>query len=187
MNDRPITPFFCENLFSDYLENLLPPERRQEMDLLLKESTKSARLFQDVKSTIEFTKSLAVPPLANEVSIKIIEAAEASREGFWHKKNVSSLVLFAGFPVLVFFALAYLLPERFSWFHSIKLNQNLNSFVRYQPLLHGGAEMIEEQANWLHVREPFMRSVWEEGGLSPEEFEKSFQVKGGKSIEENME
>jgi hypothetical protein len=66
-------------------------------------------------------------------------------------------------------------PKLFPWFTRFRASQDEALFVRYFPLLQGAAEIVEEESNWLHVREPFMRSVWEEGGLSPEEFEKAFK------------
>ena len=64
--------------------------------------------------------------------------------------------------------------------------------VRYFPLLQGASHIVDEQANWLYYREPVMRSLWEEGGFSPEEFEKTFSPKGlpnvpGKVLEGNGE
>ena len=55
---------------------------------------------------------------------------------------------------------------------------NVNCLPLLDVRQEGATDIIEEQSNWLHIREPMMRSLWEEGGLSPEEFEKSFQGKG---------
>lgn len=49
------------------------------------------------------------------------------------------------------------------------------NFVRYYPIVHGANELIEEHAYWLLSRSHSQGSVWEEGGMAAEEFEKIFQ------------
>ena len=76
--------------------------------------------------------------------------------------------------VILFFISAKVFPW-FSWFQS-QLDEK--QLVRYFPMSNGAGEILDEQANWIHSREPRMGIVWDEGGLSPDELEKSFQKKG---------
>ena len=87
-------------------------------------------------------------------------------------------------PVLLFGSLVYAFPKYFPWMSYFRQTQQEADFSRYFPLLQGALEIVEEHTNWLHIREPSMRSVWEEGGLSPEEFEKTFQVMGSRVKED---
>ena len=85
--------------------------------------------------------------------------------------------MFIAAPCLMFATVVVIFPKMFPWLTHFQTAPDESQFVRYSPLGQGASEILDEQANWLQVKEPFMRSVWEEGGLSPEEFEKTFEVR----------
>ena len=118
------------------------------------------------------------------MSLRITEAAVAGRAVVFTRARVSQAVLFLTVPLLLFAGAVFSFPKLFPWFTQWRtVASDESQFVRYFPLLQGATEILDEQANWLHIKQPFMRSVWEEGGLSPEEFEKTFQGKGAKGEE----
>jgi hypothetical protein len=170
--------FFCQNLLSDFVERLLPASRHEELERHLEGCRDCTLVLRDLKSTLEILGALAPRPLSADMALQITEASLSGRAGFFSRTSVSQLVLFLIGPCLLFATAVVSFPHLFPWFSQLRAEPDESHFARYFPLLQGGNEIVDEQANWLQVREPFMRSVWEEGGLSPEEFEKSFQGLG---------
>ena len=180
------SPFFCQNLLSDYIEGMLPSQRHDEVKQYLEKNPKTRDLHEDLKMTLELLASLEPKAPSHELSLRITEAAQSGRRGFFNRARFSRAVMVLLVPLLLFGAVVVTFPTFFPFFHRFPAAVEEGQFVRYFPLLQGASEIIDEQANWLHLKEPFMRSLWEEGGLSPEEFEKTFQVRGTKSEKESQ-
>ena len=174
------TCFFTQNLLSDYVEGMLPSARHEELKSHLAGCRQCSDVQRDLQRTVEVMKTLPPQPIPPELSLRMTEAAAAGRRPSFSRAVVSRLVLFVAVPILLFGAAVVTFPHLFPWAHLADAPDE-SQFVRYFPLQQGAVEIVEEQSNWLHIREPMMRSLWEEGGLSPEEFEKSFQGKTGKA------
>lgn len=173
--------FFCQNLLSDFIEGILPSSRHEELKIHLGDCHSCADVHKDLVSTLDLLHSMPSRPLSHDMALRITEASQAGKTSFFSRVRISQIITFLAIPTLLFGAAVYSFPRLFPWFYRLRPAQDESQFVRYFPLLQGANEIIEEQSNWLHIREPFMRSLWEEGGLSPEEFEKSFQGKGAGS------
>jgi len=169
--------FFCQNLLSDYIEGILPSSRQEELKKHLDGCRPCGEVQRDLISTLELLHSLPSRPLSHDMALRITEASQAGRTPILSRSRVSRMLIVLAVPTLLFGAAVLSFPTLFPWFNHLRVTPDDSQFVRYYPLLQGAAEIIEEQSNWLHLREPMMRSLWEEGGLSPEEFEKSFQGK----------
>lgn len=169
--------FFCQNLLSDYIEGILPSSRNEEIKTHLGECRECGEVHKDLVSTIDLLHSLPSRPLSHDMSLRITEASQAGKASMFSRVKVSRVMTLLAVPILVFATAVFTFPTLFPWAYRLGRVSDESSFARFYPLLHGATEIIEEQANWLHIREPFMRSLWEEGGLSPEEFEKTFQGK----------
>lgn len=169
--------FFCQNLLSDYIEGILPAARQSEIKSHMESCSQCKEVHRDLMSTLEVLKALPSRPLSHEMALQINQASHPKRPKWITRARVSRAFLFVSVPVLLFAGTVVLFPKLFPWFTRLRPSSQKDHFVRYFPLLQGASEIIEEQANWLHVRGPFMRSFWEEGGLSPEEFEKTFSGK----------
>ncbi len=176
------TCFFCQSMLSDYLEELLPSERKEEIHDHLSHCRTCTQIQRDLQSTLEIAGSLPSTPLESGAALRIAEACQAGTRRF-SPALFSRYVLFALLPLLIFSSALVMLPGLFPWVSELRLRSDQSQFVRYRPLGEGAAEIVEEQGNWLQVREPSMRSLWEEGGISPEEFEKSFTAKPGAAEE----
>lgn len=170
--------FFCQNLLSDFIEGILPATRKQELQTHLDGCKECAAVQKDLVSTLDILRALPSRPLSHEMALQINQASHPRRPRVITRTRVSRAVLFMAVPLLLFSGTVVLFPKLFPWFTRLRPSSQKDHFVRYFPLLQGASEIIEEQASWLHVRGPFMRSFWEEGGLSPEEFEKTFSGKG---------
>lgn len=176
--------FFCQNLLSDFIEGILPATREQEIKNHIDGCNDCTAVHHDLKSTLDILHALPSRPLSHEMALQINQASHPRRPRVMTKARVSRAVLFLTVPLLLFAGTVVLFPKLFPWFTRLRPSSQKDHFVRYFPLLQGASEIIEEQASWLHVRGPFMRSFWEEGGLSPEEFEKTFSGKGPPKPEE---
>lgn len=175
--------FFCQNLLSDYIEGILPSSRQDELKSHLGECRECGEVHKDLVSTLDLLHSLPARPLSHDMSLRITEASQAGKASLFTRVRVSRVLTFLAVPILIFATAVFTFPTLFPWVYRLGRPSDEGSFVRFYPLLQGAAEIIEEQSNWLHLREPFMRSLWEEGGLSPEEFEKSFQGKSSGGAE----
>jgi hypothetical protein len=178
------TCFFCQNLLSDYIEGILPSSRHDELKRHLDTCRNCTAVHSDLEVTLDVLREIPSRPLSHDLALRITEASSAGRLRLFSRVSLSRFVLFLLIPVMLFFAAASAFPTLFPWYARWRSGGDTSLFVRYYPLLDGATEIIEEQANWLHVSDPFMRSVWEEGGLSPEEFEKTFQVNKTLKVDE---
>ena len=172
-----ITCFFCQNLLSDYVEGILPSNRHEEIKKHLSHCEQCDQIHNELISSISILKGLSVPNHSSEFSVRIIEASESGKNVASRPLKVSKSVVGYAIPVLALLSLWVLASKMFpsfSWFQSQGDDKQL---VRYFPMSNGAVEIIEEQAEWLNTRGMKGGSVWEEGGISPEEFEKSFQKK----------
>jgi hypothetical protein len=173
--------FFCQNLLSDFIEGILPSSRHEELKRHLESCRDCAEVHRDLSSTLELLHALPPRPLSADMALRITEACVAGRAAFFTSRRISQFVLFLSVPALLFAGAVVTFPKLFPWATSWRAAPDQARYVKYFPLLQGASEIIEEQSNWLHVREPYMRSLWEEGGLTPEEFEKDFQGKPSKA------
>jgi hypothetical protein len=172
------TCFFCQNLLSDFIEGILPAVRHEEIKKHISDCQKCAQIHQELLTSISLLQKLKVPDRASEFSVRIVEAAESGRSVALRPAKISKAFLSYLVPTLSIVLLVFVSTKIFPWFDWLKARSEEKQFVRYFPMSNGAVEILEEQAAWIHAREPRMGSVWEEGGLSPEEFEKSFQKKG---------
>ena len=167
--------FICQNLLSDYVDGVLPKSREEEVKQYLSENSRSAEELEDLQSLLALLGELPPRPLGHELAIQITETCSSGRKSAFTRSRVSQTVMFLLVPILLFGASVAVFPKLFPWLTQFQAGPKAQ-FVRYFPLLQGASEIIEEHASWIHVRGPFMRSFWEEGGLSPEEFERAFSV-----------
>jgi hypothetical protein len=174
--------FFCQNLLSDYLEGILPSSRQKELQGHLESCPTCADAKKDLQSTLGLLHAIPARPLGNDMALRISEASHSGRARHWiSRARVSQLVLFLAVPTLVLAAMFATFPTLFPYSAAQRFPASTDDsqFVKYSPLAQGAAEIVDEQATWLQARQPLMRSVWEEGGLSPDEFEQAFDFKSG--------
>lgn len=167
------TCFFCQSMLSDYLEGLLPGTRHEELKRHIEGCKACAQVQKDLQRTLSMARNLCGPRLAPETAMRIAEACQAGSRR-WTARGASRVAFAVGFPLLLLASASVFFPSVFPWVTRMTASTDQASFVRYFPLLEGASDIVEEHGNWLHLREPAMRSLWEEGGISPDEFEKSF-------------
>ena len=169
------TCFFCQNLLSDYVEGILPSSRHEELKHHLEGCRDCSEVHRDLMTTIDLLHAIPPRPLAHDMALRITEASHAGPRSWLTATRLSQIVLFLSVPGLLFAGAVIAFPKLFPWFTRFRVSPDESQFARYYPLLQGASDIVEEQAGWLHGHEGFMRSVWEEGGLSPEEFERVFR------------
>ncbi len=172
-----ITCFFCQNLLSDYIEGILPASRHEEIKKHLIQCLQCEQTLRELNSSIAILRELPAPSNAPEISVRIVEASEAGKNVASRPMKFSRAILRYAIPVLAVIFILVVSLKVFPWLSWLQSQSDEKQFVRYFPMSNGAVELIEEQAGWLNSRELRAGSVWEEGGLSPEEFEKSFQKK----------
>lgn len=170
--------FFSQNLLSDYIEGILPSSRHEQIRAHLGTCHECTTVHTELVATINLLHSLKPRQTSQELELRIAEASE-SRRIFRSSRALSKLVLGLTIPVLLLVGLAVSFPTLFSWVPFISGAGDQTQFARYFPLLQGANDILDEQGNWLHSRDSLTGSLWEEGGMSPEDFEKTFQLKGG--------
>jgi anti-sigma factor RsiW len=172
------TCFFCQNLLSDYIEGILPSLRHEEIKKHLAQCSKCEQIHQQLIASVALLKELPWPRNSPELSLRIVEAAESRKYSAFHPLRMSGLKDNYWVPTvgvtLILIAIYSLFP-RFSLFQSASEEKQ---FARYFPMSNGAAEILDEQAAWIQSKGSKSGSLWEEGGLSPDDFEKSFQKKG---------
>jgi hypothetical protein len=176
------------------VEGILPSSRHEELKKHMDGCSLCKEMHGDLVSTIKLLRSVQAPEFSSELSTRIAEATEKGTIPFFTRERVSRWALLAMVPVLVLATLSVVFPNAFPLMAYLHKAGDDAQFVRYFPLVQGALEIVEEQGNLLHSREPFMGSLWEEGGMSPDEFEKTFQKKGkgqqpsaNPAVEENGE
>jgi len=130
-----------------------------------------------LQTTLNVLSKIPFKPLNHDVAHRILEASRGAKKTYLTRARISQLVIFLVAFLLFGSAFFVTFPKVIPWESWIASKGDKVEFVRYYPLFQGASEIIEEQAAWLQMRESFAGSVWEEGGMSPEEFEKTFQVK----------
>ncbi len=172
------TCFFCQGMLSDFLEKLLPARRSEELQEHLDSCKVCSEVLRDLQATIEVAALVPAGTMQGETSQRIVEACESGSRKL-SAALASRWAFLALVPILLFASTVAVFPGLFPGLSAIRAGSDASAFVRYYPLLEGAGEIVDEHGNWLHVKEPAMRSLWEEGGISPEEFEKSFTGKPG--------
>lgn len=166
--------FFCQNMLSDFIEDILPESKQQEIKKHLENCSQCEKVQKRITKSIELVKTLPIQNPTQDLKTLIDETSQSVQ--FYTKLpkvSVSKLWGVLAVIALIVGLTFYKPSEVFSYFQ-----KNPNSeFSRYYPLLQGANEIIEEHSHWLVNREPWSSSLWDEGGLSPEEFEKVFPSK----------
>jgi len=172
--------FFCQNLLSDYLDDLLPSGRQLEVKEHLNTCDVCQSLSKDLRQCRGILDQLESPPMAQDMTLRLSQVTDLKTPLRLKRWGTSRVVLGMLVPVLLFATVVMMFPAVFPWATRLRVAATQNaSFERYFPLVQGADQIIEDQTSWLYSRGSFTRSVWEEGGLSPDEFEKAFQIKGG--------
>ncbi len=166
--------FFCQSLLSDYIEALLPAGRHDEIKGHVEGCLPCRGIEKEVRQVREILAMVTSPGVSHELSLRVAEASLSGKRTWLSSAKVSRATLTTLVPILLILGLAVTFPSVFPWISRFQPNRDESHFVRYFPMLQGAPEIVEEQSAWLQAREPYMRSLWEEGGLSPEEFEKTF-------------
>lgn len=177
------TCFFCQNLLSDFIEGILPSLRHEELKKHMDGCKDCKEVHQDLISTLDVLHSVKPQGLSRSLSARITEAAEKAKTHKVAGLKVSRKAAFALIPVFLLVASMFAFPRLFPWMSYFRGMEDESQFVRYFPLLQGANELIDEHTAWFGQKSPFAGSLWEEGGLSPDEFEKAFQKKGSKGSE----
>jgi hypothetical protein len=173
-----ISCFFCQNLLSDFIEGILPASRHEQIKGHLESCRACTQVHHELLQTIKLLKALPPEPMGEDMTIRITEASQARRKTLLSRQRMSRIALGLAIPLLAFGTATVIVPEYFPWLQMLRNPASEAEFVRYYPLLQGASEILEEQSTWLHSKDSQSGSLWEEGGLSPEEFEKTFQIKG---------
>ncbi len=178
-----ISCFFCENLLSDYIENVLPLERKNEIIEHLESCDKCKKLHSSLSKGISFLNSLPKNTVSEELALELADIID-SRNVFWSNRRIATLVLFIAILFLSFLGIIIIYPNTFPKITRHFLNRPSEKFVRYYPLLNGANSVIDEQAHWLSSTE-LTKTFLDEGGFSASEFEKMFLTKPeeGDSVE----
>ncbi len=172
------TCFVCQNLLSDFVEGILPASRHDELKKHLDRCETCRGIRSDLQSTLEILCDFPKQALEHELALQIIEAAESGKRPWVRHARASRWLTALALPLLILAGVVASFPDLFPWTSRFRQQRLDEQLVRYFPLLQGASVVVDEQANWLDYREPVMRSLWEEGGFSPEEFEKTFSPKG---------
>lgn len=180
------TCFFCQSLLSDFVEGILPSSRHEELKKHIDGCSLCKEMHGDLVCTIKLLKSVHSPVFSDSLSTRIAEATEKGSVPYFTRERVSRMALLSMIPILLLATLSVVFPNAFPLVAYLHKAGDDAQFVRYFPLHQGALDIVEEQGNLLHSREPFAGSMWEEGGLSPDEFEKTFQKKG-KGVETGQE
>jgi Putative zinc-finger len=173
-----ISCFFCQNLLSDFIEGILPSSRHEQLKGHLESCKNCTQVHQELLQTLKLLKALPAEPIAEDMALRITEASQARKKVLLSRQRISRAVLGLAIPLLGLGTAVVVAPEYFPWLQVLRNPAGEAEFVRYYPLLQGASEILEEQSSWLHSKDSESGSLWEAGGLSPEEFEKTFQMKG---------
>ncbi len=175
----PTSCFFCQTLLSDYGEGILPSGRHKQLQTHLSECADCRTNHEELTQTLQFLNEINLHEMGHELEFRVLEAAQTGKSTAISRRKVSVTAFLVLVPIFSILAVAFILPDTFPRLAALFRQNEATQFVRYYPLLQGASEILEEQGTWLHLPEG-MGSLWEEGGLSPEEFEKSFQLNRSK-------
>lgn len=132
--------------------------------------------FSELKAVVGFLHHSKKSEVVPELSIRIAEAAQAKKRIVVSRRQISVGVFTTAAVTLAFLSLVFLFPTSVPFLSNFR-GAKETQFTRFFPLLHGATEVLDDQTNWIQSREALSGSIWEEGGLSPEEFEKAFQLR----------
>lgn len=155
----------------------MPSVRHEEITKHLNSCENCKKIKEELESSIGLLSSIEKPNLSQALSIRVEEACLSGKTSLVSRAKLIRYGSYAAVPLLLMTILFFIFPSVFPWISYLRNYEDESNFNRYFPLLQGASEIIEEQANWLHSREPLSGSLWEEGGMSPEEYEKAFQKK----------
>ena len=176
------TCFFCQNLLSDYLEGILPSIRHEELRKHLTGCKECSELCTQLEKTINVLHTVQPSPVSTDLKERVTETSHTASMGI-QRLRLPKKALFAVVPIILFFIVTAVFPTLFPFMARFRNQDSPGDFVRYFPLLQGAGELIEDQTTFFGQKDPFAGSLWEEGGLSPDEFEKTFQKKSVKGDE----
>lgn len=166
--------FFCQNLLSDFIEDLLPANRHEEVKSHLSSCGECSALRRDLSDTIGIVRKLPHCSLNGETLSKI-QKAQLSGIHLKSRAKISQWAMVSSVPVLASIVFFMLFPHLFPWKDLLNASDDESQFVRFFPLMHGAADFVDEQVSWLHGKTWEGGSLWEEGGISPDEFERAFE------------
>lgn len=172
--------FFCQNLLSDYVEKILPAARQAEVRKHLDGCTDCAQAHRDLQTLSKSWDALPLKDISGDLALRIMEGCEGAGTPILKRRRVGFALALIGLPLVAAGIIAAVYPRAVARVIAMVEAgaRNEPQFVRYYPLFHGAAEILEEQGALLQSRETLRGSLWEEGGLSPEEFERAFQPRG---------
>ncbi|MBI1861816.1 MAG: zf-HC2 domain-containing protein [Deltaproteobacteria bacterium] len=170
-----VSCFFCQNLLSDFIEEILPATRHQELKDHLEGCKDCSHLHQNLKDTVGLLHKLPVSEINPDLRDQLLEASKSALRPWRSRAKISRWAMGLTTPVLAAGLFLYLFPEYFPWKDLLTNQDEESQYVRFFPLMHDANEIVDEQTSWLHGRDLRGGSLWEEGGLSSDEFEKAFQ------------
>lgn len=170
-----VSCFFCQNLLSDFIEGILPSTRQQELKEHLEECKDCSHLHQNLTDTVGLLRKLPVSELNPELRDKFVAASQSGLHLWRSRAKVSRWAMGLSVPIMSSILFFFLFPQYFPWKDLFANHDDESQYVRFFPLLHGASEIIDDQTSWLHGRDLHGGSLWEEGGISSDEFEKVFQ------------
>jgi len=135
------------------------------------------RLHRDMQLSQDLLKRLPLNVPSHETVLRIMGASQDRRKSIFYNPKFRTVTLGLVMPLLILAVLVSAFPNYFAWAWAWRKPQVRSQFVRYYPLFQGATEIVQEQGASLLATESFAGSLWEEGGLSPEDFEKTFQRK----------
>lgn len=172
--------FFCQNLLSDYVEKILPASRQAEVRKHLEGCSDCSQAHRDLQALSKTWDAVALKDISGDLALRIMETCEGSGTPILRRRRVGMLLAIVGLPLVAAAVIAAVYPRAVTRVIAMVEagTRNEPQFVRFYPLFHGAAEILEAQGSLLESRETLRGSLWEEGGLSPEEFERAFQPRG---------
>ena len=171
-----MTCFFCQNLLSDFEDQMLPVKKYEEVKGHLKDCSVCRKLHENLRGLKERLKNESVKDFEafyTKWKEKLSKPQVSLLRKFRELSIVSKLSLFLALALSSLYVSKILSKV---WAQRTQAEEAAN-FSRYFPLLQGAQEILEEQSSFLQFRDNMNANVWEEGGISPEEFEKTFPAK----------
>lgn len=169
------TCFFCQNLLSDFIEGYLPAERHANVKEHLANCTECSQVERNLKDTIGVLQEIPRGDLGSEIRDRFWDASRTGGRVWGSRIRVSRWIMISTVPVLTTIVFFILFPQAFPWKNILSDTDDESQYVRFFPLMQGASEIVDEQTSWLHGRDLEGGSLWDEGGISPDEFERVFQ------------
>ncbi len=166
--------FQTRNLFTEFTDKDVPVDAHQKIEGHLRECRSCELEYRDFQETLEALHSIPLPPLDAEVQKQWAQLARQRKQ--WLSLSTATQAL----TLLIFCSLCIIAAQRWmpspvqSWIQMVLRLPTEQHFVRYDPLAEGALSVVQEQASWLQFREPSAQALWNEGGMSADEFERAF-------------